>query len=100
MAADSDIHDWENMLWFLVAHNLRIDDAHERGLDDLRSTIETVDTELAALTESFITICSQKRAFREKSGGLDYKADPKWKLLNHELGRLVERFKERINSLS
>jgi hypothetical protein len=103
MKPDSDIQDWESVLWFLVAHNLRIDDAHERRLDDLKSTIETVDRELAALTESYISLYRQKRAFGEisrREEKADYRQDAQWKLLSRELDRAIEKFKQRINTLS
>jgi hypothetical protein len=92
-----DAEDWETMIWFLIAHNLRIDNAHEKRLTELKSTIETMDTELAALASSYISACKRKRAFAEEID--DERADPKWQTLCRELDRVAENFKQRINAM-
>jgi hypothetical protein len=103
-AIENEEHDWEAVVWFLVAHNLRIENSHERRLTDLRSTIETMDAEMAALTVSYISLYKRKRAMLEaarKDGQEQALAnDQKWQVLTRELDRAIEHFKQRINSMT
>jgi hypothetical protein len=100
---EKDEHDWEAIVWFLVAHNLRLENSHERRLKDLKSTIETVDAELAALTSSYITLYRRKRAMLEaarKDGKEEaLAADSKWQVLSRELDRCIENFKQRVHAM-
>src|SRR4051812_39486816 len=96
MDIDPDEHDWESVIWFLLANNLEIANAHERRLKDLKSTIETMDAEIAALMESYVRLYKAKRALRE--GNPHYASDPKWIVLGKELDRVIENFKQRVKS--
>ncbi len=93
-----DEHDWESVIWFLLANNLSIANAHEKRIKELKSTIETMDQEMAALTESYIRLYYQKRAFRNSKP--DYATDPKWAVLGKELDRVIENFKQRVHSMA
>lgn len=94
---DTDEHDWESVIWFLLANNLQISNAHEKRIRELKSTIETMDAELAALMDSYIRLYKQKRAFRASKP--DYAQDPKWNVLSKELDRIIEAFKQRVKSM-
>lgn len=94
---DTDVQDWEAVLWFLLANNLGISNAHEKRLKELKSTIETMDAEMAALTDSYIRNLKAKRAFRDANPG--YATDPKWTILTKELDRAIENFKQRVWSM-
>lgn len=94
---DFDEQDWESVLWFLLANGLSISNAHEKRLKELKSTIETMDAELAALTESYIRLYKLKRSFRE--GNPNFASDPKWLVLSKELDRAIEAFKQRVHSM-
>lgn len=100
---ENDEHDWEAIVWFLVAHNLRIENSHERRLKDLKSTIETMDSELAALTVSYISLYQRKRAMLEKARheGREKSLadDSKWQTLSRELDRAIEHFKQRVHAM-
>jgi hypothetical protein len=96
MDIDPDEHDWESVIWFLLANNLQISNAHERRLKELKSTIETMDTEVAALMESYVKLYKAKRILRE--GNPNYASDPKWQVLGKELDRVIENFKQRVKA--
>ena len=98
---DHDFRDWESIMWFLVSHILQIADAHERRLDELKSTVEIKDPELFALTESYVELYASKLAFREKLARNNktgsYTDDPDWQLLDKRTDRAAENFKQRIS---
>ncbi|TAL27883.1 MAG: hypothetical protein EPN97_16100 [Alphaproteobacteria bacterium] len=102
-AIENEEHDWEAVVWFLVAHNLRLENSHTRRLKDLRSTIETMDAELAALTVSYITLYQRKRAMLEaarRDGKEQALADDtKWQVISRELDRAIENFKQRVHAM-
>ena len=97
MDIDTDEHEWDAVLWFLLANNLSISNAHEKRSKELKSTIETMDAEMAALTESYIRLYKAKRTFREINP--DYATNPKWQVLGKELDRAIENFKQRVWSM-
>lgn len=94
---DPDDNDLENVLWFLLANNLSISNAHEKRIKELKSTIETMDAEMAALTDSYLRLYKMKRTFREINP--DYATNPRWLVLTKELDRAIENFKQRVVSL-
>jgi hypothetical protein len=98
MDIDPDEHDWESVIWFLLANNLKISNAHEKRLKELKSTIETMDAEIAALMESYVKLYKAKRALRESNP--NYAADSKWVILGKELDRIIEAFKQRVKSMA
>jgi hypothetical protein len=97
---DSDLLDWENIVWFLLGHRMRLSDVRTKGMEELRSEIGIYDPELTALTNSVVDMYDQKRQFHqewERAGKKTlYNEDPKWKVLCKQLDRAVEAFKERI----
>ena len=97
MDIDPDEQDWESVIWFLLANNLHISNSHEKRVKELKSTIETMDAELAALMESYVRLYKQKRAIRVASA--DYAKDPKWIVAGKELDRIIEAFKQRVKAL-